>query len=522
MLNLAWKNRGLPTVFLLFLMTVLVGCGGKATSFTASYGNGDCQQLWVDVEEAIHRREVADNMAVRVQGFPYLRSTRFLEALAALVGSREEENAVLEEMRLLDLQKRSLELSRIPRHVLNKLGGQAFLDKELPVCSQAFLTSDKQDPDFFKHVRRGIDLDKDYSLWLRSVGLYPLTALLVDYLAENAQAEMVGQFRRPAGKERSEDLLTFRPPTFSSAMPELSGLLRRSRSTPLLSLNLAEQDVLGLVHEFAPLLTTSGAEAYDRFGRIVRKQGTFTVDGRDPVVYYYLSQTLVQGIPALQINYAIWFSERAKPAPWYEQGAFDGLLFRVTLNWQGQPVFVDVSFQCGCYHFVLFNANLVNGSLPDGQGFQPFSGGKLPELKDGERLHFGFKSGWHQIDRVEATTPSASQQEYELVPYESLEYFVDDDQVSSLFDKQGLVPGSNRLERFFLFAMGIPKVGAMRQRGRQPITLIGRAYFDDPYLFDRSFRYQTPLPDLSELIRQGEGSEKRVPVPRQPMQERKR
>ena len=37
--------------------------------------------------------------------------------------------------------------------------------------------------------------------------------------------------------------------------------------------------------------------------------------------------------------------------------------------------------------------------------------------------------------------------------------------------------------------MGIPDVGSMRQRGHHAIKLVGRAYFDDPLLFEKSFEF---------------------------------
>lgn len=505
MRDFRWKNRGLLVCGPLFLV-LLVGCGVKEVAWQSAYGDEGCQQLWAETERIIHLAQVADPATVRVEGFPYLRSNRYLQGLAHKAAGAPERHYVLEQMRLLDLDKRLLEISRIPGNPLAALAGDhgdapALLRDKLGRCSAQFLHEDQGRPGFFDEVSRGTDLDQDYSLWLRSVGLYPLTSLVVEYIAAKAQEEMIAPLSRPAAAGASGALLTFRPP---AALPasgaDLPELLRRSRSQPLLSLTLADQDLLALAHHFAPLLTIATGASQDRFGRIVRDQGAFAVDGGDAVVYYYFSQTFVQGIPALQINYAIWFPERTKPAPWFERGTLDGLNFRVTLDWQGQPIFVDVAFQCGCYHFVLCNDELVSGRLLDPKGFQPFVGGKIPARKQGERLQFTINSGWHQIGQVAAALPAPHQPTYRLLPYEGLESFADGNAVSSLFDKEGRVAGTNRLERFFLFPLGIPKVGAMRQRGRQPITLIGRAYLDDPFLFDNAFGYRAPLPGLAELL----------------------
>jgi hypothetical protein len=501
-LDFVSKNKGLAAVALLVLLS---GCAGRAVSFTAPYDNGQCQRLWSALEEEIQERQVADASTARVQGFPYLRGNRYLQALAERAGDQQEQAFVLEEMRRLDLQQRALETARLPQPVLREVVGtgtavdQVQLAATLDGCSAEFLAADQGRPDFFHQVSRGLELDRDYSLWLRGVGLYPLTSLVVDYVAQRAQAKMIDQLSGPALP--AAELVQYGPEVGPAPAPvDPAALVRRGRRPPLLSLDLAGQDKDALARHFAPLLTMADGDAANRFGRLVRDAGGFTVDAQDAVVYYYFSHAFVQGIPALQITYAIWFAERTDPAPWFEHGRLDGLLFRVTLDWQGRPVFVDVAFQCGCYHFVLYADDLVRGPRDDGPGFQPYVGGIFPVPQGEKRLRFTVNGGWHQITRVEAAAPPPTGATYRLLPYEELEAFRQGDEVISLFNSQGRVPGTNRLERFFLFPMGIPKVGAMRQRGRQPITLIGRAYFDDPHLFDRAFAYWLPPPARAEVL----------------------
>jgi len=60
---------------------------------------------------------------------------------------------------------------------------------------------------------------------------------------------------------------------------------------------------------------------------------------------------------------------------------------------------------------------------------------------------------------------------YELVPYEVLETLPHEDgRTESIFNEHGIVKGSERVERFILFSMGIPSVGSMRQRGTTPLS----------------------------------------------------
>ncbi len=80
---------------------------------------------------------------------------------------------------------------------------------------------------------------------------------------------------------------------------------------------------------------------------------------------------------------------------------------------------------------------------------------------------------------------------YRLVPYDILETLPRAEQKNeSIFNAKGILKGSDRIEPLLLFSTGIRDVGAMSQRGHHPIKLVGKAHFDDPYLFDKSFIFK--------------------------------
>jgi hypothetical protein len=92
------------------------------------------------------------------------------------------------------------------------------------------------------------------------------------------------------------------------------------------------------------------------------------------------------------------------------------------------------------------------------------------------------------VQRLFAFREAADSVSYELTPYTVLESLPQDgSRRKSIFDAKGIIPGTERSERIFLFPMGVPSVGSMRQRGHHAIDFIGRAQFDDPDLFDRNF-----------------------------------
>ncbi len=113
----------------------------------------------------------------------------------------------------------------------------------------------------------------------------------------------------------------------------------------------------------------------------------------------------------------------------------------------------------------------------------------LPPLFPTQALAVRVISGWHQVARV-YTTPQEKLQKkpYQLLPYENLESLPHTDGGrESIFNTDGIVKGSNRIEPLLLFSMGVPKVGYMRQRGHHAISLVGKEHFDDPHLFDNNF-----------------------------------
>ena len=58
----------------------------------------------------------------------------------------------------------------------------------------------------------------------------------------------------------------------------------------------------------------------------------------------------------------------------------------------------------------------------------------------------------------------------------------------SMFRPDGLVAGTERMERWVLWPMGIPAPGSMRQWGHHATAFAGKRHFDDPDLVYRYFK----------------------------------
>ncbi len=75
-----------------------------------------------------------------------------------------------------------------------------------------------------------------------------------------------------------------------------------------------------------------------------------------------------------------------------------------------------------------------------------------------------------------------------MVHYDELRALPDSKgQHRSLFLPNGLVAGTQRLERFLLWSTGVLSPGAMRQWGHHATAFIGKRHFDDPDLLNRYF-----------------------------------
>ncbi|MGH8441819.1 MAG: hypothetical protein ACRETF_02830, partial [Nevskiaceae bacterium] len=56
-----------------------------------------------------------------------------------------------------------------------------------------------------------------------------------------------------------------------------------------------------------------------------------------------------------------------------------------------------------------------------------------------------------------------------------------------LFCQDGIVCGTERLERMWLWPAGVASAGAMRQWGRHATSFVGRSHFDEPRMLERLF-----------------------------------
>jgi len=404
-------------------------------------------------------------------------------------------------MQRLDLKAREKEISNLPDDVVSSFPfkqGAAPTREELyervKSCSDRLLEHDKAQPDFYGTLHPLVEVPDEYSFPMRAIGLYPLVAIPVAVLTDSSRKRIRGWY-----ETNLEDLpvdgrlRSFTPAKTSSlSQVEIQAIIGSSKGNPLGVPLPDESSARKIVEHFAPVFIQDVSAPYDRVGRLVWNGDCPDVDQEKPTVYYYFSNAFLKGKPILQINYVMWYSERAgQRAPGIERGRLDGLTLRVSLDEQGRPFMVDAVNDCGCYHFFAPEKERVARIISKPLRFDPFVPQWLPDILPGQRLGLRLNSGWHQVQRLIAGKDFPEPIPYELVPYDVLEVLPrEDGRRESIFDSQGIAKCSKRIERFILFSMGIPKIGSMRQRGHHAIELIGRSQFDDPTLFDESFVFK--------------------------------
>lgn len=487
-----------------FFFVLLSGCAAfspQHPSFLRERPD-ECIQFFGKLDEVVDNSGARNVAAAQVPGFPYLRTTRFLSELGKTLDQPEEVQQWLDLLHSEDMRARRLEILALTDADIESLGfsldGHADRDALLARtarCSQTLLEHERWQPDLLGVLKDRLKVPGEYSLPMRVIGLYPLVALPVIYTTDRVHSRLKDSFRSDqASSSHSGNLVSFAPSISPPLSPqEVQELLIRSRANPLRIPLLGEEETKALVHTFAPTIVQDVMDGYDRFGRMGWHGDRLEVSTNQPAVYYYLTHALLKGEPVVQINYAFWYPERrGEKAPRIEWGMIDGLTIRVSLDTTGKPFIVDIMNNCGCYHFYVPDEEALERIASKRFALDPFVPQYLPKFSPGERLGVRVVTGWHQVERLFSVPRTPQDTPYELLPYDQLEALPrENGRYESMFDRHGIGKGATRpKEEVLFFSMGIPWVGAMRQRGNHAVLLVGRAYFDDPLLFEKNFYFK--------------------------------
>lgn len=453
----------------------------------ASPLEADCRALFHDLDEAA--LPVLDSQAARIDGFPYLRVDRFLASFRNLSLDPPAFRQWIDRMQALDQAGRRVEL-------VNQGWGDRLSDRleEVRKCGDLLRRADMRSPKRTALLRERATVPDEYETWQRTLGLYPLTAWGVKMGSANLQEEFAAAHAIPPESRAPRGaLVRYVPPeTPPVDAEEVQRILRASADNPLGLPLPGPVDAERLFAAFAPVFQVDALTRNDRIGTPVWRRGAPfpEVDTERPVVYRKLSHTRAGGEILLQLNYIIWFPARPAQGAWdILSGRLDGVTWRVTLSPAGKPLLFDTMHNCGCYHLA-YTTVRTRRRLSDDLLQEPiFAAHQAPE----GRLALHLAAVSHLAEGISRDRPAPMDAlTYRFEDYDALRTLPAPGGTKSLFRPDGVVPGTERGERFILWPMGIPHPGEMRQWGHHATAFFGRRHFDDPDLVEKNF---TILPD---------------------------
>lgn len=310
------------------------------------------ESLFNHIDAAIDNAGVRDASNFPVAHFPYLRTNRFLTNVKDLLNNDLKKEQWVLWMQQLDIEARKKEIQNLPTSVLDQLAfrlgitsNRKILHTKVVLYSNRLLAHDRLQPNFYENLLGAVRDQGEYSIFMRILGLYPITSLPVALTTHTVNREIARWHDLPSDQLDTLGERTIYTPEqgIEFSKQRIRNILERSSQNPLkLPLPLA-RDKQVLLASFAPILVQDVAATYDKIGEVIWKDDRITVNPHNPTVYHYFSHAFFKGKPVLQMNYVFWFSGRMGPnSPWIERGKLDGITVRVTLSSDGNPVMVDV------------------------------------------------------------------------------------------------------------------------------------------------------------------------------------
>ena len=452
---------------------------------------GACADFFAQLDLWTVKSEAVDAGVARIESYPYLRANRFI---ASFKEDLEADSAFLtwvERMQQLDYQARQSEIANLSDEAVAYLidaGNREGLLQRVAHCGDLLKTHDLSMADARQHLLSRVRVPDEYLSARRAIGLYPITRLFVSRGVQQWHREERQSFSTlpPAGWQT----IRFIPcgeRELSAAATIVQHAERDALEVALYSAN--ELGMLFRTH--APVWEVQYHSDDDRIGRPHwRSAGTVGVDLDHPETYVHLSFTRFGETVLTQLNYVIWFPlrpKRSKMDPY--GGLLDGLTYRVTLDAAGEPLLYETVHNCGCYYKAYPTERLQRRESID-YAEEPLILTAPRLSQPWQRVAVGMESGTHLVRHVYpidiAFRPSDTV--YALKAYTEVKRLLGPDgKGQSLFNRYGIVSGTERLERFFLWPMGVHSPGAMRQWGKHAVAFVGKRHFDDPFYLQKMF-----------------------------------
>ncbi|MDP2700010.1 hypothetical protein [Thalassospira sp.] len=477
---------------------MLAACAGMPPEIPRATENlPSCRALLAAYDWRTVDAGVVNAEATPVAGYPFLRANRISVALKdqldadadGMPDSPDLWRDWIAQMRGLDRDARSGEMAALKADfdmvAVENCAGR--LVDDLPEAA-------------YPDLAKAVFVPSNYLDFQRIAGMYPMTAIGVHRGYESWKSANFQTFKKPR-----IDLLALGEWQDWRVVPEDAV---DSRSDLLLETG---RDSFGLLHPtapqlealariYAPVYRINVRGDYDRIGAPVwiGDPAIADIDMQQPTVFYRFSHTWLDGVWLPQIVYTIWFSSRpAQGIVDILAGKFDGIIWRVTLDQNGEPLLFDSIHSCGCYHLFFPTQHLQRIAAPEDTTISETA--EMPagilSLGHGQRPVIWIDTISHYLlavtvaDDGETSGAGILGASMSLRPERDLTRLMlpDGRGVRSLYGSDGFIAGTDRLEWMILWPMGIERPGAMRQWGHHPTAFVGKRHFDEVGLVGRYF-----------------------------------
>lgn len=470
-------NQPISRWLAITLSAVLSACAALPPEIPDSPALTECRARYLELDGAA--RDAGVHI---IPGFPYLRSNRFLASFRNEVKDGAPFKAWVERLRQLDLEAREVEL--------RNLGEPAALTvwQQLQRCGKEWAAHDLADAARRALLRERAAVPDDYSLTRRVLGFYPVAVPFLKIGINGYQDEVREDYALPLNAlDTPGPLMLWKPDASTTVAPKQLARWLAAEKDALGIPELSDAQWRQLAASHAPSWWIETGGDFDRPGAPVLRDGEPALNLYRPVTYFMPSYTRFGGKVLAQLVYVVWFSERPRDGLVDSySGALDGLVWRVTLDTDGRPLLYDTIHPCGCYHY-FFNAKPLKLKPQDRFWQEPVLFPQQPA--PAQPFAVRIQSRTHFVRRLAPLKQARGEtRQYSLAPYRDLLTLpIGAGATRSLFSDDGIVWGTERFERFWLWPTGVVSPGAMRQAGRQATAFVGRRHFDDADLLDKLF-----------------------------------
>ncbi len=452
-----------------------------------------CEQFYFAFDKAANKEDVTDIQVTQVKDYPFLSLNRFLVSFKDELNSSEQKNYWLTQAVKLDRQKRKIEWlnfsSKAKAKIQKKHLRSLTFEQRLKSCSNELLLR-LSDANIWNIIDRA-QVKENYSINMRTLGLYPLTSIIVKNQKTKFNKSTREKFNKTLQQLRING--TLQRYVLDVNQAPLNRLIEDvvDKENPLGIPFISSTTLNELFNQYAPILEVDENGDFDQVGEMkIDDNGQPYVDTSNPLIYTLPSYTRFEGKTLLQLNYVFWFPGHPpqKNIDLYA-GKIDGLIWRVTLDENLTPIIFDSVHNCGCYH-QFYSTNSVKFKLNDAlkEDEPPFLAQSQIKLKTETPWVLRISSVNHFIQRAYQDKKfDKNAKPYSMQSYHRLRSLTGRNRNQNLFGDDAIIASSKRLERFILWPMGISSTGAMRQWGHHATTLVGKRFFDEPYLMNKFF-----------------------------------